>query len=209
MQLVITVLLHGTWGVPGRRRACGRHGRRSPPTPGNAQRIERAHFTQESPSTLRRRLWCIGTRTWKGRVASPANALGIGVDEELVRVEPQAVMRSHVRRRGNPYCRRPCLVEMEVPQAIVRAGHLEQCLAQAEQARCASRSGNGACSRGAVRCVIGRNRLVVERARLSTGSSTLNTVVPRSQNVPRRPRRRHRCRRSLVAWRIAVISVTA
>ena len=134
-----------------------------------AQRIERAHFTPGVSFDLAVVAYGALVRE-HGRVElhRPLNALGIGVDEELVRVEPQAVMRVPCSVGAESVLQTvPCLVEMEVPQAIVRAGHLEQCLAQAERRHDARADRVMAhVVEEPVRCVIGQaNRLVVERAR--------------------------------------------
>lgn len=135
-----------------------------------AQRIERAHLAPAVAFDLAVIAYGALVREHGGvELHRPLNALGIGVDEELVWVEPQAVMRVPCAVGAEAVLQTiPCLLEMEVPQAVVRAGHLEQRLAQTERGHDARTDRVMThVVEEPVRRVVGQaHRLIIERAGL-------------------------------------------
>ena len=96
-----------------------------------AQRIDRAHRTPRRSLDLAvHDVALVGERR-RIQLHAPVDAFAVRVDEELVRVEPHAVLgipgAVHTEAVAHAV---PCLGQVHVPQTVVRAAHAEQRLAQ-------------------------------------------------------------------------------
>ncbi len=134
-----------------------------------AKRIERVHRPPRGAfdEAVRERAF-VGER---GRVERHRafDAFRVRVEEELVRVEPQAVVRvPRAVRAVSVMHAVPRLVEVQVPQAVVRAVHTEQRLAHAERFEhtCAYREPAHLFDERNRRLLVDADGLVVEAARL-------------------------------------------